>query len=106
LRQFDFLTLCEGEIAKSDERWRDVCIAAFVTGVFSVLTLLPSVDWDAAFKQQKVAPLVSAGLLFLVTGIGGALSLFFVVRCRRRLSPSAFSRVKQRIEDYFKEPGS
>ena len=103
LRQNDFLTLCEGEVSKADERWRDIWIAIFVTAVVGTLSLLPTVDWRTTIQQSKLTPCISAFVLCSLAAVSFVLSLFFWVRSRRRGSPSAYMRVKKKIENYFRE---
>jgi len=101
LRHNDFLTLCEGEVSKADERWRDIWIAIFVTAAVGVLSLWPTVDWRTTIQQGKLAPCISAFVLCSLVAVSFFLSLFFWFRTKQKSKPSAYMRLKTRIESYF-----
>lgn len=103
LRREIFDILCEGESAKSDERWRDVAISVFATSVLSLITILATVDWDRIHPVKNKLGF----LLFLLIAAITLSSLFMVIFFNRRVfgqkPPSVYARVKGNIEKWFND---
>ncbi len=102
LREEQFQVLCEGE-SGTDRSGRDLSIGLFFGVLVGIAGILATIDWEYVWKpEHRTSFFWSAAILILLSGG----SLVGIVICCMRLyktrHSSSYSRLKKRIEDFFK----
>ena len=103
LTKDEFQTLSEGEISEA-RAGRDLCIGAFIAGGIGFLACLLNNDWDNFFKPDHphMLYLCITAVHILIVGGSGVGWIVYQSRMDRTKSNSPYSRLKKRLEDWFK----
>ena len=95
----EFLTLRDGEMSEP-RSVRDACVGAFLGGVIGLVSMMATLDWDAALKQGR-HPIRWTTVLWVLTlatlGIAFVAHLFV----RRTRTRSAYSRLVAKLQKVF-----
>lgn len=102
LREEQFLMLCEGE-SSTDRSGRDLSIGLFCGALVGIAGVLAAVDWNFVWKpEHRTLFILSSVILSLVTS-GSLVGIIICwLRLRRNRNDSSYSRLKRRIDDFFK----
>jgi len=98
LSERDFCCLREGERAKKEERWRDICLAVFLTSVPGFLSVLPDLDSTTIHRGKLVIAFIYA----VTAAVSGILAIIFHRASRSTINASVYSRVVNEIETFFR----
>jgi hypothetical protein len=102
LREDEFKTLCEGEVS-TDRSGRDLSIGLCVGAAVGFVGILATTDWATAWNSDRRAPLIwSLGILFFIAAGSLVGAIICCVRLYRTHKSSSYSRLKGRIEGFFK----
>lgn len=103
LREEQFQMLCEGE-SSTDRSGRDLCIGLFVGALVGIAGIVATIDWDFIWKPEHRTNFIfsSAILLFIASGslVGIVISCIKLYRTSKK---SSYSRLKDRIESFFRQ---
>jgi Domain of unknown function (DUF3395) len=100
LREEEFRILCEGEVTTARSN-RDVCIGVSFTALIGLIGVLSIVDWESAWKPGHRAWLLWLGVLLIFASGAAMGALTHHLRLRQMRDNSAYSRLTQRITDWF-----
>jgi hypothetical protein len=100
LRREQFDLLCEGEVSEQ-RTLRDICIATCASAAVGLMGLLATIDWDFTVRQGRKGPFIWTSILaviMLASAVTLVVAQHHITRTGKR---SGYSRVKQRISDFF-----
>jgi hypothetical protein len=100
LREEEFRILCEGEVSASRSN-RDVCIGIAFTALVGLIGVLSIVDWASAWNAGHRGWLFWLGILLISLSGATMGALVHHMRLRNVSDNSAYSRLRQRITDWF-----
>jgi hypothetical protein len=102
LREDQFRTLCEGEMS-TDKSGRDLSIGLFVGAAVGFVGILATTDWATVWNSDRRTPLIwSSGILFFIAAGSLVGAIICCLRLYRTGKNSSYSRLKSRIEGFFK----
>jgi hypothetical protein len=106
LREDEFQILCDGQINDS-RAGRDLCIGLCVGTVVAIIGVLATNDWDTVWHPGRRFPfLFFLAILLLIAGGSAAGWIIFQRRLTNTQTNSPYSRLRERIALYFKNPAS
>lgn len=94
-----FQTLCDGEQGGNDARWRDICLASFVTSIVGLLSVWYSVKVFDEVKRDNDDPLISLMLLALIVLCSALGWAYLAYRCHKLKKDSSYARLTKRIRE-------
>lgn len=103
LREDEFHTLCDGS-SNDAKSGMYLCIGLFVSAVVGVFGLLENADWASFWTNKRGILLLYPAVLLVIAGGSLAGLLIFWFRLRKQITP--YSRLRGKIEEHFKSPGS
>ena len=102
LREDQFQMLCEGE-SSTDRSGRDLFVGLLAGAVVGFIGVLASTDWETIWKPERRMPFIFSSGLLLVIAAGSLVgTIICCVRLYRTGKNSSYSRLKSRIEGFFK----
>jgi len=105
IRRKDFDTLCEGEMISNDLRWRDVSTGVSAAAFFAIVGLIVGIDWNLAMASRRWLVFAAMVLTVAIFLSGVVLAWILHRRVARHKNGSAYSRLKEEIEEWFRKQG-
>jgi len=102
LREDEFKTLCEGEVS-TDRSGRDLSIGLFVGALVGIAGIVATIDWDLVWKPEHRTYFICSAVILLLVASGSLAGIIICcVRLYRTRKSSSYSRLKSRMEGFFK----
>lgn len=104
LTEVEFQILSEGETNES-RAGRDLCTGACVTALLGFVSIIATVEWETVWKERRLLPFIACAIFLFIAGGSGVGWWIFQRRLTRTTTDSACSRLKTRIDSFFKKTG-
>ncbi len=105
LQRVEFDILCEGERVSIELRMRDLSVEISVAALFALVGLIVVIHGDFAIASRNWVVL-AFGVLTLSILLAGLATAYIVNKIAvRHKNGSAYSHLKEKIEDWFKSQG-
>ncbi len=105
IRRVEFDILCEGERASIELRIRDLSIHFSMAALFALVALIVGIHGDFAIASRNWLVFAFAVLISSIF-LAGLATAYIVNRIAvRHKNGSAYSHLKEKIEDWFKSQG-
>jgi hypothetical protein len=97
----EFDILCEGGMGEAASG-RSLCVGCFVGALVGFIGVLATADWDNVWKPgRRGAFLTFLAALLIILGASAAGACIYHMRVRNAATDSAFSRLKNRISQWY-----
>jgi hypothetical protein len=101
LREDQFQTLCDGSSSDAKSGIY-LCIGLFASAVVGVFSLFENADWASFWANKRGMLLIYFAVLLVIAA--GSLAGLVICGLRLRKENTPYSRLKTKIERYFKNP--